>query len=101
MHDIKMFHAAYLTFPVTFMSNKITTRRNSRALDKREFLVIIKDNFCYFCIKTYVVTPHLKRLNETHGLDEGSQHMVLMRNKKKFPNYHEIPLLSRALAPRL
>ena len=26
-----------------------------RALDKRECLVIIKDNFCYLCIKTYVV----------------------------------------------
>ena len=35
-----------------------------RALDKREYLVIIRDNFCYFCIKTYVVTPHLKCLNE-------------------------------------
>ena len=27
--------------------------------------MIIKDNFCQFCIKTYVVTPHLNRLNET------------------------------------
>ena len=32
------------------------------ALDKREYLVIIGDNFCQFCIKTYVVTPHLNRL---------------------------------------
>ena len=35
-----------------------------RAVDKREFLVIIRDNFCKSCIKTYVVTPHLNRLNE-------------------------------------
>ena len=35
-----------------------------RALDKREHLMIIRDNFCLFCIKTYVVTPHLNRLDE-------------------------------------
>ena len=35
-----------------------------RALDKKEYLVIIRDNFCFFCIKTYVVTPHLNRLGE-------------------------------------
>ena len=34
------------------------------ALDKREYLVIKRDNFCYFCIKTNVVTPHLNHLNE-------------------------------------
>ena len=28
-------------------------------------MVIMRDNFCYSCIKTYVVTPHLNRLNET------------------------------------
>ena len=31
----------------------------------REYLVIIRDNFCLCCIKTYVVTPHLNRLDET------------------------------------
>ena len=31
----------------------------------REYLVIIRDNFCQFCTKTYVVTPHLKHLDET------------------------------------
>ena len=36
-----------------------------RPLDKREYLVIIRDNFYLFCIKTYVVTPHLNCLNET------------------------------------
>ena len=38
---------------------------NFRAVGKREYLVIIRDNFCKFCSKTYVVTPHLNRLNET------------------------------------
>ena len=38
---------------------------NSRALDKREYLVIIRDNFCLICIKPYVVTTHLNRLGET------------------------------------
>ena len=33
-----------------------------RAPDKREYLVIIRDNFCEFCIKTYVLTPHLNGL---------------------------------------
>ena len=32
-----------------------------RALDKREYLVVIRENFCKFCIKTFVVTPHLMR----------------------------------------
>ena len=36
-----------------------------RALDKREYLVIIRDNFCLFCFEPYVVTPHLNRLDET------------------------------------
>ena len=27
-------------------------------------MVIIKDDFCQFCIKTYIVTPHPNRLNE-------------------------------------
>ena len=30
----------------------------SRALDKSEYFVIIRDKFCSFCIKTYVVTTH-------------------------------------------
>ena len=48
--------------------------------------MITRGNICYFCIKIYVVTPHLNRLN---GLGEGSQHMVSMRNKK---NYHQTEL---------
>ena len=36
-----------------------------RALDKTEYLVIIRDKFCQFSAKTYVVTPHLNRLDET------------------------------------
>ena len=39
--------------------------RFNRGLDKKEYLVIISDNFCKFCIKTFVVTPHLNRLDET------------------------------------
>ena len=37
----------------------------NRAVDKREYLVIIRDNICLFCIKTYVVTPHLNCFEET------------------------------------
>ena len=32
---------------------------------QREYLIIIRDNFLSFCIKTYVVMPHLKRIVET------------------------------------
>ena len=49
----------------------------NRALDKSEYSLIIRDNFCKFCIKTYIVTPHLNRLDErvqkrvtTYGFDE-------------------------------
>ena len=45
--------------------------------------MIIKDNFCYFYIKTYVVTS--AELSRRDGSDEGSQHMVSMRNKKNYP----------------
>ena len=27
--------------------------------------MIIRDNFCYFCTKTYVMIPHLNRLDKT------------------------------------
>ena len=37
----------------------------SETLDQREYLVIMRTNFCQFCTKTYVVTPHLKDLVET------------------------------------
>ena len=36
-----------------------------RALDKRENLMIVRDNFCQFCLKTYVVIPHLNCLKGT------------------------------------
>ena len=31
--------------------------------------MIIMDNFCYFCIKTFAVTPHLNRLDSTRDLE--------------------------------
>ena len=43
----------------------------SRAPEKREYLVKIMDNFYSFCIKTYVVTPHLNRLDETVQMKDG------------------------------
>ena len=39
-------------------------KMESRAVDKRVYLVIIRDNFCPFCKKAYVVTPHLNHLAE-------------------------------------
>ena len=43
----------------------------NRAPDKREYLVLISDNFCQFCTKTYVVSVLHKNLR-----CEGSQHTV-------------------------
>ena len=57
-----------------------------RALDKREYLVIIRDNFCQFCIKTYVVTSHLNRLDKTVQM---RGHSIWFKEKKKI-----IPQLS-------
>ena len=42
-----------------------TKQFSSRPLDKRDYSVIIRDIICKFCIKTYVVTPHLNRFAET------------------------------------
>ena len=36
----------------------------ARALDKREYFDEIRDNFYLFCIKTYVLTPHLNRSDD-------------------------------------
>ena len=58
--------------------------------------MIIRDNLCQFCTKTYAMTPHRKSGRDSS--DERLQHMVSMRNKKKLSlNYHQIPLLSKAL----
>ena len=64
-----------------------------RALDKQEYLVIIRDNFCLVYIKTYVVTPHLNRLIETVQM---RGHNICFRSKirKIIIKYS---LLSRAL----
>ena len=55
--------------------------------------MIIRDNFCQFCIKTYVVTSHLNRLDET--VQRGVTAYGLKRKKEKLSlNYHQILLLS-------
>ena len=59
--------------------------------------MLVRDNFCKFCIKPYDVTPHLNRLVETVQM-RGSQHMVSMRNEKNYPSIIiKHSLLSRAL----
>ena len=50
---------------LNFQGSKHEVTKPFRALDKREYWVIIRDNFYKFCIKTYVVTAHLNRLDET------------------------------------
>ena len=38
--------------------------------------MIIRDNFCLFCIQTYVVTPHLNCL-DSDSLDSASEPYLL------------------------
>ena len=69
------------TFTVAVSEGKIRIETIiDRALDKREYLVIIKDNFCKFYIKTYVVTPHLNRLVETVHI---RGHIIWFEEKKE------------------
>ena len=49
--------------------------------------MIIRDIFCKFCIKTYIVTPHLNRLSEMVQMMVHNIYIVSMRNKK---NYQQI-----------
>ena len=44
--------------------------------------MVIRDNFCLFGIKTYVVTLHLNRLEET--VQMRGNNMVQVRNKRKY-----------------
>ena len=62
---------------------------SSRALDKREYLVIIREIFLLTLHKTICCDPSSEP-SHRDGSDEGSQHMVSMRNKK---NYHQILLI--------
>ena len=73
--------ASHLYRVTAFYDIEITFARPEipGALDKRQYLVIIRDNFCKFWEKNYVVTPHLNRLIE------GSQNMVSLKNKKNYP----------------
>ena len=50
--------------------------------------MIIRDNFSYFSLKPYVVTPHLNRLNET--VQMRGQNMFLFIINQVIHNYHQI-----------
>ena len=65
-----------------------------RALDKMKYLMIIWDNFSYFSLKPYVVTPHLSLLVETVQMRAHNIHFCA-KLIKIIPNYHQIlPLIS-------
>lgn len=61
-----MFNGIHLSADYIFNSN------HARAPGKREYLMIIRDNFSYFSLKIYIVTPHRIALS---GSDEESQYM--------------------------
>ena len=67
-----------------------------RALDKREYLMIIEYDFSYFSFKPYVVTPYLNRLSETVQM---SSHIIwfyaeftkiIPTNKKIIPHLDQV-----------
>ena len=59
--------------------------------------MIIKENFCSFCIKTYIVTPYLNRLNETVLRRGVTTYGFYEKQEKLSLNYHQILILSGAL----
>ena len=54
--------------------------------------MIIEDNFSYFSLKPYVVTPNLNRLDETVQMRGHNIHFYA-ELAKIIPNYHQILLL--------
>ena len=54
--------------------------------------MIIRDNFSYFSLKVYIVTPHLNRLDKTVQLRGHNIHFYAQLTKI-IPNYHHILLL--------
>ena len=54
-----------------------------RALDKKGHLMIIEDNFSYFSLKPYAVTPHVNSLYET--VQMRGHNMFLCRINKNYP----------------
>ena len=63
-----------------------------RALDKRDYLMILRDNFLLILHKNKCCDPS-SELSHRDCSDEGSQHTVSMRNKKIILNYHQNTLL--------
>ena len=64
-----------------------------RALDRGEYLVIIRDNFSYFSSKSCDVTPHLNRLDETVQMRDHNTSFYAELTKI-IPDYHQIlPLM--------
>ena len=59
--------------------------------------MIIRDNICLFWIKNICCDPSSEP-SRRDGSDEGSQHMISVRNKKNYPSIIiKYPLLPRAL----
>ena len=50
--------------------------------------MIIRDNFCEFCIEPYVVTPHLNHLDETVQIKGNN---IRFEIKKNYPQL--LPLI--------
>ena len=69
----------------------------SRALDKRGYLMIIEDNYSYFSLKPYVMTPNLNCPDETVQM-RGHNICFYADLTKIIPNHHQILPFFRALS---
>ena len=49
----------------------------------RVYVMIIRNNFSYFSMKKYVVTPHLNCLDETVPIR--GHNICFMQNEQKYP----------------
>ena len=54
--------------------------------------MISEDNFSYFLLKPYVVTPHLNHLNQMVQI-RGHNISFYAVSTKNIPNYHQILFL--------
>ena len=72
----------------------VSSRRHSSSeMLSSEKEVVFDDNFSYFSLKPYVVTPHLNRLTEPVWMRGHNIRYVLFLCKinKMIPNYHRMP----------
>ena len=65
--------------------------------DEREFGLNLRDNFSYFSLKPYIVTPHLNPLAETAQMMGHNICFFFLELIKIIPYYHQILSVIKSL----